>query len=52
MAESDRDAAWELRETYGVIVQDEETMWLENGIRLVDRRLLWSLELPIVYRAA
>src|SRR5258708_37867410 len=52
MVESDRDAAQELRETYGAIVQDEETIWSGQGVWPVDRRLSWSLELPIVYCAA
>ncbi len=52
MAESDRDAARELRETYGAIVQDEETVQSGQGVQLVNRRLSQSLDLPIIYHAA
>ena len=52
MAESDNDTAWELDETYEVIVQDEETIQSEKGVWPVDRRLSQSLEFPIVYHVA
>src|SRR5258708_4612994 len=52
MVESDRDTAQELRETYGAIIQDEETIRSGQGVWLVDRRLSRSLDLPIIYHAA
>ncbi len=52
MAESDNDTAWELDETYEVIVQDEETIQSEKGVWPVNRRLSQSLEFPIVYHVA
>ncbi len=52
MAESDNDAAWELDETHEAIVQDEETIWSEKGVWPVNRRLLQSPALPIIYHAA
>ena len=52
MVESDNDAAQELDETHEAIIQEEETVWSEKGVWLVDRRLSQSFDFPIVYHVA